>query len=204
LNTGPEFLGLLSEVKPERDDKLKALIKLLKTDRVLKKQKLILFTEFADTARYLERELNQATLTGIHRIDGGSSQKQRSDVIRRFSPYYNESSSAELAAEHGEDAVPVAVGGLLVQPSGRVPVPVVVVVVPVARIAAAPGVLVFAIQVARLADLLGGAFEVGLVVRLGRVEVAVPGFSLEVRADLPENLVHFGFAEVAVVRNKGE
>ncbi|MDD5268353.1 MAG: helicase-related protein [Methylococcales bacterium] len=100
MNQLAEFLGLLAEVKPERDDKLKALIKLLKTDRLLKKQKLILFTEFADTARYLERELNRAKLTGIHRIDGGSSQKQRSDVIRRFSPYYNESSSDELAAEN--------------------------------------------------------------------------------------------------------
>lgn len=94
-----EFLNLLSEAKPERDDKLKALIKLLKTDAVLKKEKVILFTEFADTARYLEHQLAQAGLDGICRIDGGSSQKQRSDVIRRFSPYYNESSSAELAAD---------------------------------------------------------------------------------------------------------
>lgn len=94
-----EFLNLLAEAKPERDDKLKALIKLLKNDAVLKKEKLILFTEFADTARYLEHQLVQAGLDGICRIDGGSSQKQRSDVIRRFSPYYNESSAAELAAE---------------------------------------------------------------------------------------------------------
>ena len=93
-----EFLELVADVKPERDDKLKALIKLLKTDSVLKKQKVIIFSEFADTARYLERELTRAGLTGIHRIDGGSSQKQRSDVIRRFSPYYNETSSGELAA----------------------------------------------------------------------------------------------------------
>lgn len=94
-----EFLDLLSEAKPEKDDKLKALIKLLKTDSVLKKEKVILFTEFADTAHYLEHQLGQAGFDGMCRIDGGSSQKQRSDVIRRFSPYYNESSSAELAAE---------------------------------------------------------------------------------------------------------
>jgi hypothetical protein len=94
-----EFLNLLTGAKPERDDKLKALIKLLKNDAVLKKEKVILFTEFADTARYLEAQLAQAGIEGICRIDGGSSQKQRSDVIRRFSPYYNESSSAELAAE---------------------------------------------------------------------------------------------------------
>jgi len=98
-----EFLNLLAEAKPERDDKLKALIKLLKNDTVLKKEKVILFTEFADTARYLEQQLGQAGLDGLCRIDGGSSQKQRSDVIRRFSPYYNESSSAELAAEDKEE-----------------------------------------------------------------------------------------------------
>lgn len=94
-----EFLNLLAEAKPERDDKLRALIRLLKTDAVLKQEKVILFTEFADTARYLEHQLGLAGLDGICRIDGGSSQKQRSDVIRRFSPYYNDSSSAELAAE---------------------------------------------------------------------------------------------------------
>ena len=94
-----EFLNLLSDAKPERDDKLKALIKLLKSDSVLKKEKVILFTEFADTARYLEQQLTQAGIDGICRIDGGSSQKQRSDVIHRFAPYYNESSSAEIAAE---------------------------------------------------------------------------------------------------------
>ncbi len=98
-----EFLNLLSEAKPERDDKLKALIKLLKTDAVLKKEKVIIFSEFADTARYLEKQLTATGLTGICRIDGGSSQKQRSDVIRRFSPYYNDSSSAELAAEGKEE-----------------------------------------------------------------------------------------------------
>lgn len=93
-----EFLKLLGETRPEKDDKLKALIKLLKNDPVLKKEKLILFTEFADTARYLEQQLKAAGLEGICRIDGGSTQKQRSDVIQRFSPYYNESSSAELTA----------------------------------------------------------------------------------------------------------
>lgn len=103
LNQLAEFLNLLGEAKPERDDKLKALIKLLKNDAVMKKEKLILFTEFADTARYLEQQLTQAGLTGICRIDGGSSQKQRSDVIRRFSPYYNETSSAELASAGKEE-----------------------------------------------------------------------------------------------------
>ncbi len=99
LNQLAEFLSLVSEVKPERDDKLKALIKLLKTDKVLKGDKVILFTEFADTARYLEHELNRAGITGVHRIDGGSSQKHRSEVIRRFAPYYNGTTPAKLAVD---------------------------------------------------------------------------------------------------------
>lgn len=98
-----EFLILLSDAKPERDDKVKAMVKLLKSDSVLKNNKVIIFTEFADTARYLEQQLTHAGITGICRIDGGSSQKQRSDIIRRFAPYYNGSSSAELTAAGKEE-----------------------------------------------------------------------------------------------------
>lgn len=103
LNQLAEFLELVAKVSPKRDDKLQGLLKRLKTDKVLKQQKLILFTEFADTARYLERELREAGISGVHRIDGGSSQRQRSDVIRRFAPYYNHSSSAEIAAKGQEE-----------------------------------------------------------------------------------------------------
>lgn len=98
-----EFLDLLKDAKPERDDKIKALIKLLKTDPVLKNQKVIIFTEFADTALYLEQQLTHASITGICRIDGSSSQKQRSDIIHRFAPYYNGTSSAELLAKGKEE-----------------------------------------------------------------------------------------------------
>lgn len=103
LNQLAEFLGLLSDVKPEKDDKLKALIKLLKNDPVLKKEKVIIFSEFADTARYLEQQLTKTGITGICRIDGSSSQKQRSDVIKRFAPYYNRLSSAEIQAQGKEE-----------------------------------------------------------------------------------------------------
>ena len=84
-----EFLELVRAVKPDRDDKLKALTKLLKTDKALAGQKVLIFSEFADTASYLEQELKQAGLTKIERIDGSSSQRQRSSVIHRFSPFYN-------------------------------------------------------------------------------------------------------------------
>ena len=93
-----DFLREVARIKPDQDDKLKALVKLLKTDPILKTQKLIIFTEFADTARYLEHELKKAGIDGIERIDGGSDQNHRSDVIRRFSPYYNNSSTSEIKA----------------------------------------------------------------------------------------------------------
>ena len=103
-----DFLREVGRVKPERDDKLKALIKLLKSDPVLKREKLIVFTEYADTARYLEVELTRAGITGLHRIDGSSDQKHRSSVIRRFSPYYNGLSTAELE-QQGKSEIRVLV-----------------------------------------------------------------------------------------------
>ena len=102
------FLTEAAKVKPERDDKLKALIKLLKTDPVLKREKVLLFTEFSDTARYLEQELRKSKIAGVYRIDGSSSQAHRSGVIRRFSPYYNRSSSAKLAAA-GEEEIRILI-----------------------------------------------------------------------------------------------
>jgi superfamily II DNA or RNA helicase len=91
-----QFLDELQKFEPKHDDKLKALLKLLTTDRVLKKHKLLIFSEFADTARYLDSELVAAGVTGVEQIDSGSK-KSRGSVIRRFAPYYNGASSAELA-----------------------------------------------------------------------------------------------------------
>lgn len=93
-----EFLLELKDFKPAQDDKLKKLIKLLKSDAVLSEQKCLIFTEFADTARYLKRELVAAGIEGVEEIDGSSS-LDRAEVIRRFAPYYNGSTSGELAAE---------------------------------------------------------------------------------------------------------
>ena len=56
----------------------------------------MIFTEFADTARYLKRQLDQAGIDGIAQVDS-SSKGNRATVIQRFSPYYNGISSAALA-----------------------------------------------------------------------------------------------------------
>ena len=93
-----EFLNELKKFKPANDDKLKALIKLLKSDPVLKKQKVLIFTEYMATARYMRDQLKAARIEGVDEIDSGSD-RDRGEIIRQFSPYYNGSSSAELQTE---------------------------------------------------------------------------------------------------------
>jgi hypothetical protein len=88
-----DFLNELRRFEVKHDDKLQALIKLLKTDKDLKGQKVLIFTEFTDTARYLLRQLQDAGLDGVAEVDG-NSKESRSDIIRRFAPYYNRSDSA--------------------------------------------------------------------------------------------------------------
>jgi superfamily II DNA or RNA helicase/HKD family nuclease len=92
-----DFLRELQKLKPSQDDKLKALVKLLKDDKVLKKHKVMIFTEFMTTARYLKKELIAAGITGVDEVDS-SDQRDRGDVLKQFAPYYNDSSSAKLKA----------------------------------------------------------------------------------------------------------
>jgi Helicase conserved C-terminal domain len=84
-----DFIKLVGDVRPERDSKLTALIKLLQSDKELTGRKVIIFTEFSDTANYLETHLRAKGFQNLERIDGSSSQRQRSAVIHRFAPFYN-------------------------------------------------------------------------------------------------------------------
>lgn len=92
------FLEETKKFKPENDDKLNKLIRMLNTKKFAQK-KVIVFTEFADTARYVEKQLKKNNIEGVARIDGGSS-GSRFDAVREFSPYYNHTSSAELKANN--------------------------------------------------------------------------------------------------------
>ena len=64
----------------------------------LAEQKILIFTEFADTARYLKRHLDEACIEGVEQVDS-ATKKNRADVIQRFAPYYNGLSSPELAEQ---------------------------------------------------------------------------------------------------------
>src|SRR5690606_6782313 len=92
-----DFLTELEKFKPSQDLKLKKLIQLLTKDPVLSKHKVLIFSEFSDTARYVASQLREAGITGVEQIDSGTK-TDRSKLIQRFAPYYNESSSAEQGA----------------------------------------------------------------------------------------------------------
>jgi SNF2 family DNA or RNA helicase len=96
LNQLAEFLNELRKFQSKHDDKLRALIQLLKTDPVLKKHKVMIFSEFSATARYLAKELEKAGIKGINQIDS-ATKRSRGDVIRQFAPYYNNMTSQALA-----------------------------------------------------------------------------------------------------------
>lgn len=97
-----QFLEELQKFEPKHDDKLQKLIKLLKTDPVLKRHKVLIFTEFAETARYLKDQLVEAGIAGVQQVDSGTK-GDRGEIIRRFAPYYNGSSSQELQARSGPE-----------------------------------------------------------------------------------------------------
>ena len=94
-------------IAPNQDAKLQSLKDLLSED--LKGQKVILFTYYRDTARYLHRELggdqgadfrSTAGDPLIRRMDGGASPAERSRTIQAFAPISN--SRPELAGSDRE------------------------------------------------------------------------------------------------------
>ena len=99
-----EIVNFLEEVRkfePKHDDKLQKLIRLIKS-KDLDCQKVLLFTEFADTARYLKQQLDKAGIDGVAQVDS-VTKGNRGEVIRRFAPYYNGTNSAELASKNKDE-----------------------------------------------------------------------------------------------------
>ena len=101
LNEIVQFLAEARKFEPRHDDKLQKLIRLLKS-KALAGQKVLIFTEFADTARYLKRQLDEAGIEGVEQVDS-ATKKNRADVIQRFAPYYNGLSSPGLAGQGREE-----------------------------------------------------------------------------------------------------
>ena len=94
LNQLAHFIAEARKFEPKHDDKLQKLVRLLKS-KELAGAKVLIFTEFADTARYLKRRLEENGIEGIEQVDS-ATQASRTDVIQRFAPYYNGLSSEQL------------------------------------------------------------------------------------------------------------
>jgi hypothetical protein len=102
------LLTILARFTPEQDGKVAALIELVRGDPVLSTQKLLIFSEFMTTARYVRDRLREAGLENVEEVDS-ATKLDRGEVIKRFAPFYNGSSSAELAkAGHAETRVLVS------------------------------------------------------------------------------------------------
>lgn len=81
-----EVLNKVGDWKPEKDEKLNALHALL--TRKHPREKVIVFTQFADTVRYLEDQLKDRGLAKLCGVTGDS--ENPTDLARRFSPVSNE------------------------------------------------------------------------------------------------------------------
>jgi len=101
-----KFIEETRKFKPTNDDKLKKLVRLLNS-KALVGQKVLIFTEFADTAKYLKRELDNAGIDGVDQVDS-STKENRAITIKRFAPYYNESSSPELI-DNGQSEIRILI-----------------------------------------------------------------------------------------------
>jgi len=100
-----KFLEELRHIQPQQDDKLGMLVRLLTQDPIFSTQKVLIFTEYRDTAVYLAQQL---TANGVGYLDVVHSQTDLSisEAVHRFAPYYNGMTSADL--DGGEIRVLIA------------------------------------------------------------------------------------------------
>jgi SNF2 family DNA or RNA helicase len=76
-------------IDPTKDDKLQQLLEKLGNDELLKGSKVLIFSEFCNTAQYLYDQIKLAGFKHVEEIDSGRNVKNRETVIKRFAPYYN-------------------------------------------------------------------------------------------------------------------
>lgn len=88
-------------LSPRTDDKLAKFVGVLEKHPRLKAEKVVIFTEFRDTARYLYSRLKERGFQQIEELDS-TRKLNRERVIKRFAPYYNEPEPYELEELLGE------------------------------------------------------------------------------------------------------
>ena len=93
-----DFIEDIKDFDSSNDDKIRELKRILLEDERVKGKKVIVFTEFRSTAKYIYDELKKAGFEGLYEIDG-QSKCDRHEMVVRFSPYYNDSCSADVQDE---------------------------------------------------------------------------------------------------------
>lgn len=93
-----EFIEDMMNFTPEKDDKIRELKRILTEDSRVVGKKVIIFTEYRATALYIYRELDKAGFKGLYEVDG-QSKEDRHNMVQRFAPYYNDSSSSQVENE---------------------------------------------------------------------------------------------------------
>ncbi|WP_036611745.1 helicase-related protein [Oribacterium sp. P6A1] len=93
-----EFIQDIMCFKPENDDKILELERILKEDPHVAGKKVIIFSEFRATAKYIYKELQKSGFKGLAEVDG-QSKVNRHELVQRFAPYYNDKSSADIDDE---------------------------------------------------------------------------------------------------------
>jgi len=84
-----KLMGILAQIKhwnPKEDRKLNALNKLI--TQTHKNEKLLIFTQFADTASYLRKELEKQGISNLAMAIGGNDDIV--GIVKRFSPVSND------------------------------------------------------------------------------------------------------------------
>jgi superfamily II DNA or RNA helicase len=99
--------GQVKEIDSEEDTKVQAVKDLL--EKELKGRKVLIFSYYKDTARYLERVLKSEALASwrqrigdpvIRRMDSGNHPHERTAIVKEFAPRSND--SAEIAGTDRE------------------------------------------------------------------------------------------------------
>jgi ERCC4-related helicase len=93
-----QFIDDLTGITPDSDDKIRKLINILKFDERINGKKVIIFSEYRSTAKYIYRQLLSAGFSDVYEIDG-QTKIDKKDIVERFAPYYNDKSSKDVNDE---------------------------------------------------------------------------------------------------------
>lgn len=91
MATLQEMAKLVEPITPDKDVKLQRLLKWLDDESLLRSHKLLIFTQYIDTAQYLTQQLRTAKVRPAETIEhADSSRDDLQSLVSRFAPVANE------------------------------------------------------------------------------------------------------------------